>query len=99
MIEDVIFEATPFNSQTGKLFGASQWQIHDDLSFDEPVFYDSSADSSLSLDNGSHLVPFTELPVENGTYFWRVRYQTSEGVWGEWSAPTEFEITGIEQFS
>lgn len=66
---------------------ASQWQISDTSGdYSSPV-YDSGTDAtnltSVTVPGGSELDGGT-------TYYWRVRYQDSEGDWSSWSTETSF---------
>jgi len=70
----------------GDTHGASQWQVTSTAGdYSAPVF-DSDIDAGHLTRIG---IPSGVLQCSN-TYYWRVRYQDSHGVWSDWSADTSF---------
>jgi len=80
--------ATPYrHGDAGATHAASQWQIAPDSTFG--VILWSSGYSATALTNAA--VPGGVL-AEFGTYYWRVRYRDSKGVWGAFSTATSFQV-------
>jgi len=69
----------------GDTHAATQWQVDNDSDFSSPVWDYSDTDS----DKTRQAVPSGVLSNRT-TYQWRVRYQDSQGIWSEWSAPVSF---------
>jgi hypothetical protein len=72
----------------GDTHAASRWQLDDDSDFSSLVWDYEDMDS----DRISHAVPVGTLLYDT-TYYWRVRYQDSQGAWSEWSASRSFTTT------
>jgi len=85
------FSATPFKSGLGYSFSASQWQISTDSSFSV-----IAGDTGEIIPLESFTAPANTIPA--GTYYWRVRYKNSAGIWSGWSLePTSFTISSASQ--
>jgi len=69
----------------GDTHAATQWQMDDDSGFPSPVWDYSDTDA----DKTRQAVPPGTLSY-NAVYYWRVRYQDSQGAWSEWSAFMSF---------
>ncbi len=78
-------QASPFTHADPEItHAASQWQVDVVDTFDDPMW-----DSGDAAAVAERVVP--EDTLEHGTiYFWRVRYQDSEGAWSAWSEAASF---------
>lgn len=69
---------------------ASQWRVTKHVDDEVVVVYESGEDSAN--------LTAIEIPDEtlehDGTYYWQVRYQDSQGSWSSWSAETGFSTGG-----
>ncbi len=81
--------ASVFNDlNTTDTHAASQWQARRSFS---PADY-----SSPAFDTGATATYLTAYPIPDGgldystSYYWRVRYQDSRGLWSTWSSETDF---------
>ena len=69
---------------------SSEWEIQESSAdFYHPFW--SGANEPDVVD--SLLVP-QDVLLPGVTYFWRVRYQSNDGVWSDWSDPTSFTTSG-----
>jgi hypothetical protein len=81
----------PFSDpDSGDIHVASQWQIREATGdYSNPIF-----------DSGIDTFHLTQIGIPPGTlnyfstYFWRVRYQDSQGVWSDYSSETMFTTEG-----
>jgi len=77
--------ASDFSSKTGASHSATQWQISTADDFSSGIVLDTESTASL-----------TSFTVESGllsngtTYYWRVRYKDSEGIYSPWSDTGSF---------
>jgi hypothetical protein len=71
----------------GDTHAATQWQVDNGSDFASPVWDYEDTDS----DKTSQAVPSAKLSYST-TYYWRVRYQDSHGVWSEWSDSRSFTV-------
>lgn len=75
-----VLQASAFSDPNSDSHLSSQWQADNDSDFSSPAF-DSGATTTFK----------TSVPVPSGmltwgiTYFWRVRYMDSTGLWSSWS--------------
>ncbi len=65
----------------------TQCQVDDDSDFSSPVWDHSDTGS----DKTSEAVPSGTLSY-SATYYWRLRYQDSQGAWSEWSDARSFTV-------
>jgi len=87
-------ESSDFSDpNVGDTHVASRWQVDDSSDFSIPLWDYEDTDS----DKTSQAVPIGTL-LYNTTYYWRVRYQDSQGAWSESSASGSFTTasTGSE---
>ena len=73
---------------------ASQWQITTTAGDYEVLVYDSGSDN-LNLVQ----IRVKELILLNQTYYWRVRYQDSSGMWSEFSDEARFTTKPTGEFT
>ncbi len=90
--------ASAFSSTSGSTHTATEWQVDDESDFSSIVWsrLSSSGEISTTINNSkgkfqNELVDKQAL-VDGATYYWRVRYQDSNGVWSDWSDPTKFTV-------
>jgi hypothetical protein len=69
----------------GDTHATTQWQVDDNSDFSSPVWDYEDTDA----DKNSQAVPSAKLSYST-TYYWRVRYQDSQGAWSEWSNSQTF---------
>jgi hypothetical protein len=82
-------ESSDFSDpDAGDTHAASRWRVDDDSDYSSLIWDYEDTDS----DKTSQAVPVGTL-LYNTTYYWRVRYQDSQGAWSEWSAATSFTTT------
>jgi hypothetical protein len=83
-----VLESSAFSDpDAGDTHGATQWQVDDSSDFSNPVWDYEDTDS----DKTSQAVPSATLSYST-TYYWRVRYEDSHGLWGEWSDSRVFTV-------
>ncbi len=89
----IILMANAFSDpDIGDYHSASQWQITSDSNdYSNPVF-----DSGLETNELTEINIPDDLLEYSTKYFWRVRYQDSNGQWSEWSQETSFTIKQIQ---
>jgi hypothetical protein len=78
-----ILEGSPYYHVYGKEKSNGQWQISNTSNFSTTV-----VDAVVS---GNSVTYTTSVTLPNGTHYWRVRYQDSDGVWSNYSTATQFE--------
>lgn len=94
--------ATPFSDpDTTDTHASSQWQVR---SSTNPAGY-----SVPVMDSGADQLHLTSITLAPGrlsagaTYYWRVRYQDSKGMYSPWSAETRFttarQYSGVEKIA
>ncbi len=80
--------ASDFSSKTGAAHSSTQWEIATTEDFSSGMILNEESSESL-----------TSFTVESGllsrgtTYYWRVRYKDSEGIYSAWSAVSSFTTT------
>jgi acyl-CoA thioesterase-1 len=65
---------------------ASQWQIRESLGYYTYPVFDSGIDTT-------NLTSIAAPTLGYSTYYWHVRYQSSNGAWSVWSLETSFSIS------
>ena len=73
---------------------ATQWQVDDNSDFSSSAWDYQDTD----VDKTTEVVPAGLLSYST-TYYWRMRYQDSQGAWSEWSVPACFTTTSLPQVS
>lgn len=84
------FTATNYHQSDGVEMAAMQIQIAQAPNFASPV-----VDRTLFQSVTDHKLTGSELADGEQAYFWRVRYQTVELQWSEWSEPTSFVTQAV----
>jgi hypothetical protein len=72
----------------GATHQASQWQVWPFNGSSDTPAWDSSRDTTNKT---STVVPAGKL-FNGADYEWRVRFQSSSGLWSDWSSPTSFDV-------
>jgi len=90
----VTLKSSIYTEQDGDTHAASQWQIAIDSNF---------LASALVLDDesGTQLTSYTapsDTLNPDTTYWWRVRYQDSFGIWSDWDDVTIYSATSFTTF-
>ncbi len=75
------------DAQTGHTAANAQWQLDATNSFTSPIY-----DSGTTGYSASFAVPSAVLS-NLSSYYWRVRYQDSSGMWSSYSSPTRFLVS------
>jgi hypothetical protein len=81
-------ESSAFSDpDAGDTHAATQWQVDNNSDFAGPVwdYIDTDADKTHQA------VPSGSLSYST-TYYWRMRYQDSQGAWSEWSESRSFTV-------
>jgi hypothetical protein len=84
------FIATNYYQSDGVEMAVMRIQIAQTSDFAAPV-----VDRTLFQSVTNHKLNGGELADSERTYFWRVRYQTVESQWSEWSDPTSFVTQAV----
>lgn len=83
--ETLTLTGSTYYSLYGVTMAASQWQVSTVSNFSTTVINSGDrAGTSVSYAIGSGILSVST------TYYWRVRYKDSDGVYSEWSTPTSF---------
>jgi len=77
-----VLEGSTYYHLYGKEKANGQWQISNTSNFSTTV-----VDQVVS---GNSVTYTTSVTLSKETHYWRVRYQDSDGVWSNYSTPTEF---------
>lgn len=92
VMETPTLTGNAFYSLYGLAQAGSEWQVATDADFANVVYTGAEATSGAS-----HTVAAGQLQVDT-VYFWRCRYQDTEGQWSPWSAPTGFSTGAVFQY-
>jgi hypothetical protein len=82
-----VLEGSPYYHLYGKPKANGQWQIS--------VTSDFSSTNVNAIVSGTAVTYTTSVTLGDRTHFWRVRYQDSDGVFSQYSTPTQFTPTGF----